>query len=66
MEYLTLHSLDCCPLPASLIGRYFLCKLAATVLFSQVIGLEEVEGLLGPRPFDLTGELRNIDRCALF
>eukprot|EP00967_Tisochrysis_lutea_P118385 scaffold192232_cov22-Tisochrysis_lutea.AAC.2 len=28
----------------------------------QVIGLDDIEGLLGPRPFASTGELRNIDR----
>jgi len=37
-------------------------KRVCPYMLIQVIGLEELEGLLGQRPFAATGELRNIDR----
>lgn len=41
----------------------FICRVVDfCCLILQVIGLNELEGLLGPRPFAATGELRNIDR----
>ncbi|KAF5836877.1 hypothetical protein DUNSADRAFT_5269 [Dunaliella salina] len=42
--------------------REFINAMADLLLEKEVIGLDDIEGLLGPRPFASTGELRNIDR----